>query len=508
PVIDRWGDRGLQPAIAAAPASNVLLVVAVVQYSASNFVDVRGRRIDSSTSATLGGAFTIDETARPCASPDVGGARPISNAQSEFCVVWQRQWTPGNHDIQARLVDADGTFPGGTIFLSNAAEDNDFAPAVSQSIGDANLPGDVWNVAWIRDDDGNGWGQPWARRIDITGQISSSVEFLVFNTQLARNVDVTSTMSDTLGDTGRRPYLVCFERNLNRGDVYVSLCARDTSYATNQISSMEDFDVSLEQSAPRIASDGTNFLLTYVESSWSNDNGVDTDVFMLSGGVGEAANDGYIALGERHRLLDDGTLRQADVAVCTQFDGGRSIIGTGGMAVWIAGAGITGGFLRGFRLDVATSPPFTNNPVGLQYCEANPHADSEDGGRRSSWLAAFSDDQSIGSLMTLRCTDMKRDAFGYFLCSLTTGDVNMPGGSAGRLCLGGDIGRSVGGTIGSTGPEGELSVIFTPTQLPQPTGVVSAAPGETWAFQCWHRDVQNGAATSNFSNGCRVRFRP
>ncbi|MEM9379349.1 MAG: hypothetical protein AAGB93_05305 [Planctomycetota bacterium] len=505
--IDQSQDSWRDPAIASAPGSDRVLVVASVARVASTARDIRGRSINTALGTILGGAFDIDQTSLRCFRPDIGGALPVSSSQAEFCVVWERERSTGDRDIHARLIDADGTFPGSTIFLANSGSDNDVAPAVSKSVGDAGLVGDAWNVAWIRDDDANGWGQPWARRIDISGSISFTQEFRVFNTQIARNVDVTSTMSDALGDTGQRPFLVSFERNVNGGDVYVTLCAGDDEYATQVITEMEDFDRSLAQTEPRIAGDGNNFVLTYTESSWSNPNGIDTDVYMVSGGIGEASTGGYIALGERHALLEGGISRQGQSAVCSSFDGGGPVANDQCLAVWIEGVGTTGGAVKGRTLSAFTVPAVTIDPAGEQYCQANPHGDSADGGRRSSWLSMFGD-QSVGSTQGLRCNDMKRDAFAFFLCSLTSGNVNMPGGSAGRLCLGGSIGRVVGGAIGSTGPSGQFSTFFDPLQLPQPNGTVAAQPGETWSFQCWHRDVQNGVPTSNFSNGCRIRFRP
>jgi hypothetical protein len=44
------------------------------------------------------------------------------------------------------------------------------------------------------------------------------------------------------------------------------------------------------------------------------------------------------------------------------------------------------------------------------------------------------------------------------------------------------------------------------TQIPQPTGFVSVAAGDTWNFQCWYRDAVGGVATSNFTDGLSVDF--
>ena len=102
---------------------------------------------------------------------------------------------------------------------------------------------------------------------------------------------------------------------------------------------------------------------------------------------------------------------------------------------------------------------------------------------------------------------MPLSSFGHLACSLQTGSVLFPGGSQGRLCLGGAIGRYVN-SIQSSGSFGAIQTFVDPMSLPQPTGFVAAIPGQTWYFQVWHRDSVGGVATSNFSNGCGVTFFP
>ena len=82
-----------------------------------------------------------------------------------------------------------------------------------------------------------------------------------------------------------------------------------------------------------------------------------------------------------------------------------------------------------------------------------------------------------------------------------------PGGSQGTLCLGGAIGRYVGpGQIVNSGSTGEITLAIDLTQTPQPTGLVSVQPGETWNFQAWYRDAIGGSATSNFTDGLSITF--
>ena len=88
-------------------------------------------------------------------------------------------------------------------------------------------------------------------------------------------------------------------------------------------------------------------------------------------------------------------------------------------------------------------------------------------------------------------------AFAYFLCSETQASVAAPGGSQGTLCLGGTVGR-FSASLFQTGPSGTHTASIDLAQLPSPTGPVAAAAGETWNFQCWHRDANPGV-TSNFT---------
>ena len=103
---------------------------------------------------------------------------------------------------------------------------------------------------------------------------------------------------------------------------------------------------------------------------------------------------------------------------------------------------------------------------------------------------------------------------GIFITSQTQGVVANPGGSAGNLCVVGDVGRfvqpgqikvsSASGTIGLSTTLGEWST----ANIPQASPPVSyaAMAGLTSNFQLWHRDSDMGGATSNFSNGLAITW--
>ncbi|MFT7680439.1 MAG: hypothetical protein ACI8QC_004445, partial [Planctomycetota bacterium] len=85
--------------------------------------------------------------------------------------------------------------------------------------------------------------------------------------------------------------------------------------------------------------------------------------------------------------------------------------------------------------------------------------------------------------------------------------VANPGGSAGNLCVLGDIARfNRAGEVGAIAG-GTFSLLLPMGDFPEPpVGSVAVMAGDTWNFQCWHRDVVNGNATSNFTDALEVTF--
>jgi hypothetical protein len=110
--------------------------------------------------------------------------------------------------------------------------------------------------------------------------------------------------------------------------------------------------------------------------------------------------------------------------------------------------------------------------------------------------------------MELVGSSLPTNSFAYSIGSLTQGFAANPGGSSGNICVGGSIGRTIGGSILNTGASGSLLENVNLNVIPQPAGPVSVQSGQTWHFQFWHRDVILGLGipTSNFTNGVRIFF--
>lgn len=126
---------------------------------------------------------------------------------------------------------------------------------------------------------------------------------------------------------------------------------------------------------------------------------------------------------------------------------------------------------------------------------------------REGTMAACGTTSVAANDVELFAYDLPDGSFGFFLASRTPGNAPNPGGSVGTLCLGGAIGRFVGpGQIKNSGTTGRFSLGIDLTAIPAPTGPVAVAPGDVWHFTAWYRDVQGGAAVSNFADRLTIAF--
>ncbi len=139
--------------------------------------------------------------------------------------------------------------------------------------------------------------------------------------------------------------------------------------------------------------------------------------------------------------------------------------------------------------------------IGFNYCNANLNST----GQRGAITAEGSNSLAVNNLR-LTANNLPNNAFAFFIVSRLQGFIANPGGSSGNICLGGAIGRGAGGIVNTAGT-GRATVTINLGAIPQPAGAVAVMVGDTWNFQCWHRDsLPGGGATSNFSDAYSVTF--
>lgn len=108
--------------------------------------------------------------------------------------------------------------------------------------------------------------------------------------------------------------------------------------------------------------------------------------------------------------------------------------------------------------------------------------------------------------LTLVGSDLPPNQFTLLVTSQDQQFVPNPGGSAGNLCIGPDIGR-FNAQILPVGAGGEVEFDVDLTMIPRPSTITSGVPGDTWLFQTWHRDVSGGSQTSNYTRAVAVTLR-
>lgn len=142
--------------------------------------------------------------------------------------------------------------------------------------------------------------------------------------------------------------------------------------------------------------------------------------------------------------------------------------------------------------------------VGLGYCDAVPNSTGARG--RMDALGSL----SVGAdALRLRASSLPPHRVCLFLSGEGRADVFPIPSSVGRLCLGGSLGRfNRPGQIRVSGAGGQVILDLDLSALPRGATLLSAAAGATWTFQGWHRDVDAGGQTSNFTDAVEVAFTP
>lgn len=136
--------------------------------------------------------------------------------------------------------------------------------------------------------------------------------------------------------------------------------------------------------------------------------------------------------------------------------------------------------------------------IGTTSCTALPNSTG-----MPSTIHAYGSTSVMEDRLVLNVEGLPAAAFGYFIASLTPGYVPGAGGSAGAICVGGNVLRFSNTALQPAPNFGRVS--FRPRLGDFPAGNV-VQPGDLWYFQYWHRDMGPSMPTSNFSPGLAVQY--
>jgi len=468
--IDMTAERWWGASVGAAQSSSALLVASIADTGADTNGMIMGRMYDG-TAFTLGAPFRIDSPNFPGYKTDLSvGGDPFDR----FLVTWQREFSPTDHDVHARVVLADETLVGASnILLDNTSADYT-DPECSRHNGNIFFNNSRWGIVAQR---------------EVSGVLTLEVAEIVWTGDVAEDFYQVGAfaqdllfpdISAPLEMVGPKRFMVTAERDFGTDyDIQAFVVEDGAAIAADNLSlgqlPGDPFD---EERASCIESNNERFVLV-----WNDRPAFDSVISTL------VLLDGVIHDAEHVVFEPSAQAADTDATVFPptgNFDTGDYLI------VWEDEGGVPEDNIQATIYDdVAT-------PLGSLYCPSTLNSSGVAG------RAYITGTGTAGDPHVLHAAHLPANQFGIFVCSETSGLVTPPG-SNGPLCLAGDIGRFA--AILDTGPSGEFSLPIDTGMLPQPTMFVSAFAGETWQFQAWHRDLgPGGAQASNFTSGTRLTF--
>ncbi|MEM9381790.1 MAG: S8 family serine peptidase [Planctomycetota bacterium] len=206
---------------------------------------------------------------------------------------------------------------------------------------------------------------------------------------------------------------------------------------------------------------------------------------------------GAVALLHSVASTEFGLLRNADPAAAA-LEIKRILIETVEVQPTLNGFTVSGGRMN---LDRAATEISEFGEAGVNYC--GPAASNSTG--LPAGITFTGTNEIANGDFGLVASNLPSGSLTLFLVAGSEAFVANPGGSAGNLCLGGEIGRFAGQVVQSDAL-GQAFIDIDLAALPQPTGPVAVASGDTWRFQAWYRDAFFGVPISNFSDGVAVFF--
>ena len=237
-------------------------------------------------------------------NPDIGGTSE-GLFTTYACVVWERDYAPGDRDVHARLLNSTATPFGGTILVDNSGATEDTRPSISKSAGSFN----VWSVVWQRRIPGT-VTMPTNHDVHYARVRSTDGALLTSSSPLLTGVlDDTSPSASTPLPDGRW-MAVCervFPQTFFDRDI-VGVLASTSLIDARNLSVLEadggSGTLGEDQLTPSVDTDGVSFAVAYAESYLGS--ATDYDVYVST----FAPVGSRLFLAEGHRNLAFSSTRE------------------------------------------------------------------------------------------------------------------------------------------------------------------------------------------------------
>lgn len=196
-VVDLTSTSWRRPRVAGVNGPNVFLCVAEVSTGNQSPFRVAGRILDG-VAGTLAAPFDIT-TGADATNPDVGGDS-IDLPGARFCVVWERHFSPTDHDIMAVMVTAAGAI--GAVLGIETNTSFEGSPTISKTCGSAGGY-ENWAVALVRRLPNGVNSEVRVNTVSRGGTVNSISSSLVFGALPTTDVRIAIS-SPTAAALGRR----------------------------------------------------------------------------------------------------------------------------------------------------------------------------------------------------------------------------------------------------------------------------------------------------------------
>lgn len=479
------------PAIANLGRSDLHLIVAE-RALADGFTEISGYTFNTQTFAASP-VFTVGDTGSDSARwtnrrPDVGGNSSL-DPSSRFCVVWEREFADGLTQARARIVAPDTTqLP---FFGLATTGEPATAVVISESTGDPSVT-NIWNACWL-ETPASGLRRIRGVGITATGALnapSSTLHTLGVGQSLL-TMDVSDTLSS--GD-GAGKFLIVFDESaLNFTDMVGVVCEAGASVNEFNLQVLEHSPLSVDEDVIRVSTTREEFVVGYLSRPGG---GPDYSATVTCYDITE---DRFLAISERRTFLGTSLGRGANevgdfACMASRFSGGfygSRYVGVG----WPTDLDGNG------DLDIQGAVHFASRPYApaFQFCDGTQNSTGDRG------FMTMYGSRSATTAKEIQASALPPSQFAL----LISGDGNVispgAGGSSGTLCVGGNIGR-YNSQIRGVDAAGEVLFDVDPTAIPSGVGTISATAGQVYYWQVWHRDVNGGTVTSNFTNAVTILF--
>ncbi|MEM8709628.1 MAG: hypothetical protein AAGG01_01640, partial [Planctomycetota bacterium] len=430
---------------------------------------VWGRTRDSGTNAA-GPQFAISGLGAD--SVDVGGKGNDIISSFDYMVVWQEADVINqDFDIIAQAVRGDSTLPNGRINVDGDAGDFDTNPSISKSSGNPDTQNDdnEYMIVWEREVGADNRNLR-AQVMEYTGNMNGHSQFNAYTFSDSIDPDVSSVSSNPF-NVQERHWVIAFERRTGADyDIFTVVATDGNADNARSIQTMQNLEQDLDHRDPVIGYDSEDHLILYQTESPAGDRSVHLTAVNVVRDGSELRTG--VALRRETLALSEGA--PASFGLATHWDGGGPFSSNepgDAVAVWT----VRNAASDDYDPSGAVVAEVSIYNVGSQYCEAAVNSTGA-----SAFINMGGLDFSSSGIYRLTASEMPLNSFGHFLVSNQSGFVVNPGGSQGNLCLQGSVGRfNRPGEIMNSGAIGSFSLDFNASDMPSPTGTVSAMPGET-----------------------------